>query len=325
MADENGRIVEAAAPRPQSPGDVRRTGGDGGAGAGTSGDPAGTGGVLALIGSRIRRADRRDLALGWLIISAVTLAVITVNALTNLADIPGIAPWEPWVWEGTSAVMLALLIWLPWLATAAAPPMEDWSRGWTGRARLAVVHALGLLTYAALHVGGFVLLRQTAYELMEAGPYRFDALGHWTSRFVYELRKDTLSYAVFVAVFTLIALGRRRRVETLRPVSFDIRDGSRIIRTALDEIVAASSAGNYVEFWLADGRRPLMRTTLAAVEVELGGFGFVRAHRSWLVNARRVKGLRPDGSGDWTVELGVVEAPVSRRYPQALERLKAPG
>lgn len=324
MADEKTRIVRSPGPRPQSPGDVRRAGGDGGAADGTSGDPDVTGGVVALIRSRIRRADRRDLMVGWLLIAAVTLAVVTVNALTNLADIPGIAPWEPWVWEGTSAVMLFLLVWLPWLATVVAPPVEDWSRGWGGRVRIAVVHALGLLIYAALHVGGFVLLRQVAYELMEAGPYRFDALGHWTSRFVYELRKDTLSYAVFVAVFTAIGVVRARRSETLRPVSFDIRDGSRIIRTPLDEIAAVSSAGNYVEFWLADGRRPLMRTTLAAVEVELGGFGFVRAHRSWLVNARRVKGLSPDGSGDWTVELGVVDAPVSRRYPQALERLKTP-
>ena len=66
-----------------------------------------------------------------------------------------------------------------------------------------------------------------------------------------------------------------------------------------------------------------MRATLAAIEVELGAFGFVRAHRSWLVNAARVTGLRPDGSGDWTVELGDVVAPLSRRYPRALERLKA--
>ena len=108
----------------------------------------------------------------------------------------------------------------------------------------------------------------------------------------------------------------------MRPVSFDIRDGARIIRTPLSEIVAVSSAGNYVEFWLADGRRPLMRATLAAVEVELERFGFVRAHRSWLVNSGRVTGLRPEGSGDWTVELGAVEAPLSRRYPQALERLR---
>ena len=83
-----------------------------------------------------------------------------------------------------------------------------------------------------------------------------------------------------------------------------------------------SSAGNYVEFWLADGRRPLMRATLAAIEVELEAYGFVRAHRSWLVNGARVTGLEPDGSGDWTVELGEVRAPLSRRFPEALARLR---
>ena len=65
-----------------------------------------------------------------------------------------------------------------------------------------------------------------------------------------------------------------------------------------------------------------MRATLAAVEAELSRFGFVRVHRSWLVNTDRVTGLRPDGSGDWTVELGAVEAPLSRRFPAALEQLR---
>jgi DNA-binding LytR/AlgR family response regulator len=66
-----------------------------------------------------------------------------------------------------------------------------------------------------------------------------------------------------------------------------------------------------------------MRTTLAAVEAELGPAGFVRTHRSWLVNASRLTGLLPEGSGDWTVELGEAKAPLSRRYPGALARLKA--
>ena len=122
--------------------------------------------------------------------------------------------------------------------------------------------------------------------------------------------------------FLLSAYLRRRRNEAVRPVSFDIRDGARIIRVPLADILAVSSAGNYVEFRLADGRRPLMRATLAAVEAELSRFGFVRVHRSWLVNTERVTGLRPDGSGDWTVELGAVEAPLSRRYPAALEQLR---
>ena len=61
-----------------------------------------------------------------------------------------------------------------------------------------------------------------------------------------------------------------------------------------------------------------MRATLAAVEVELERFGFVRAHRSWLVNAGRVTGLRPEGSGDWTVELTGWSPGVSVLLPAGL-------
>jgi DNA-binding LytR/AlgR family response regulator len=214
--------------------------------------------------------------------------------------------------------MILAVMALPWLATALAPPDEALARGWRPKARFLAVHGLALLLFSAAHVAGFVLLRHWVYALMGAGPYEFG------DRFVYELRKDLLTYGADVAAFWLIGYLRRRRDEPVRPVSFDIRDGARIIRAPLSDIVAVSSAGNYVEFWLADGRRPLMRATLAAVEVELERFGFVRAHRSWLVNAGRVTGLRPDGSGDWTVELGAIEAPVSRRYPHALERLKTP-
>jgi DNA-binding LytR/AlgR family response regulator len=32
--------------------------------------------------------------------------------------------------------------------------------------------------------------------------------------------------------------------------------------------------------------------------------------------------LRPEGSGDYEVELGAVKVPLSRRFPDALARLK---
>jgi len=300
----------------QSAGDARPAPGDDPGRAGTSGAPAGTNGMTDLI-ARLRRMDRRDLVAGCLAVAALAAVVTTVNALSVLADVPSLETWEPWVWEASSAVMVVLLLWIPWLTTAAAPPDQALAAGWRPKAAFAGVHALGLLAYSALHVAGFVALRRVAYDLWADGPYEFG------DRFIYELRKDLLSYALFVGVFWLIGYLRRRRDEPVRPVSFDIRDGARLIRVPLADILAASSAGNYVEFWLEDGRRPLMRATLAAVEVELERFGFVRAHRSWLVNAARVTGLRPEGSGDWTVELGTVEAPLSRRYPRALEQLRS--
>lgn len=260
--------------------------------------------------------DLRDLRTALLFIVPATAVVVVVNALTSLSDNPDAATWEPWVWEISSAVSIFAAMLIPWLATAAAPPDEVAAEDWRPKARFVLVHAVALLAFSALHVAGFVALRGLAYALTGEGPYEFG------DQFIYELRKDLISYSTYVAAFWLIGYLRRRRDEPVRPVSFDIRDGSRILRVPLSDIVAVSSAGNYVEFWLADGRRPLMRATLAAIEVELGAFGFVRAHRSWLVNAARVTALEPDGSGDWTVELGAVRVPLSRRFPDALARLR---
>lgn len=265
--------------------------------------------------SRIRRADPRDLWNGWLVVATVGVAILTVNALTALADNRHVAFWEPWVWEVTSYVGALLSLWIPWLAVALAPPEEALGEGWRPKTRFALTHMAGALAYSILHVGIFALLRETAYSIAGSA-YDFGG------RFFYEFRKDALTYSLFVSIFWLVGFLRLRQNDPVRPVSFDIRDGARIIRTPLADILAVTSAGNYVEFRLADGRRPLMRATLAAIALELEGFGFVRVHRSWLVNAERVTGLRPERSGDWTVELGPLEAPLSRRYPAALERLK---
>lgn len=316
MSDERSADVPSGARARQSSRDGRRDARDGAASVVTSGVERGTGGGPGGWSRWFQAADPRDLGQALLIIIPITAVVISVNALTNLSDIPDIDVWEPWVWEVSSAITMFIGMVVPWLATAAAPPDEAAGEGWRPKLKFLTVHLTALLAFSAFHVAGFVTLRQWAYDLIGAGPYEFG------DRFIYELRKDFISYSTYVATFWLIGYLRRRRDEPVRPVSFDIRDGARIIRTPLSDILAVSSAGNYVEFWLADGRRPLMRATLAAIEVELERFGFVRAHRSWLVNAARVTALEPDGSGDWTVELGVVRAPVSRRFPEALARLK---
>lgn len=58
-----------------------------------------------------------------------------------------------------------------------------------------------------------------------------------------------------------------------------------------DQIAWVAAAGNYVE--LHGGPRPLLlRASLGALEVALGPHGFVRIHRSTLVNRRRVERVR---------------------------------
>lgn len=177
------------------------------------------------------------------------------------------------------------------------------------------------LAFGLAHVAGFVLLRKLFYWLAGSS-YDF---GAFLPHFLYEFSKDGLGYAVAIAGFSGIELLLQQRALTATPgqtFTFDIRDGARLTRVRLDEVLAVASAGNYVEFVLRDGRRLMMRSPLSALENELSSRGFLRTHRSWLVNAQQMTALKPEGSGDYEVELGALKVPLSRRFPEALAKLR---
>lgn len=253
------------------------------------------------------------------------VAVDTVNVFSALHDLKGrVEAWEPAVWEYSSGAMSLLLMPLVAQALRIAPPSH---RRWR---RFALVHVLSSLAYSLIHVGGFLILRKLVYAAL-GHSYRFGPL----SEFVYEYRKDLLAYIVCLTVFAFAArreppailsapdAGTPLATAMMEPPTFDIRDGARLIRVLTADIITVTAAGNYVEFRLQDGRRPLMRTTLSRVEATLSAHGFVRTHRSWLVNAARLRSVAAEGSGDYQLELDTgVQAPLSRRFPDALTRLR---
>lgn len=253
----------------------------------------------------------------WRALPLFALAVVvlnTLNTFTDIQDNPAQPPLYAAITQATSALTVIAFLWVPWLAYRTAP--IDSRPRW----RAALVHVAGLLVFSVLHVVGFYLLRIAVFRLLGL-PYEYDLGG----RFIYELRKDAFGYVLgTVAFWGLTQIYGRPRIRPAEPpATFDIRDGAKVIRTPVAEILAVASAGNYVEFHLADGRKPLMRAALSATEAELAPMGLIRTHRSWLVNAARVTELRPEKSGDYVVCLGELEAPLSRRFPAALARLRA--
>lgn len=279
-----------------------------------------TSGAFGGISGWERRAFLRTL----LAIAALLVLVDSVNVLSVLHDRADlgrpVALWKPMVWEYTSGLCALAFSPIAFLAVRFSPP----DRGrWP---RFILVHLLASLVYSALHVGGMFGLRALIYA--GVGSH----YGGELASFPYEYRKDLLFYVIVAAAFWLALrlsqppapVAAQAQGET-RP-SLDITDGARLIRVAVADIVSIASAGNYVEFTLTDGRRPLMRATLSRLEAQLAGHGLVRTHRSWLVNAAKVTALEAAGSGDFTVELeGGSRAPLSRRFPQALARLRTAG
>ena len=74
------------------------------------------------------------------------------------------------------------------------------------------------------------------------------------------------------------------------------------------------AAGNYVEFHTA-AKTHLVRGTLASWEARLTARGFVRVHRSRLLNLKRIVALQWRPSGDFEVRLDTGESvPGSRRF-----------
>lgn len=95
----------------------------------------------------------------------------------------------------------------------------------------------------------------------------------------------------------------------------------RIIVIRLADIDWIEADRDYVSVHVG-GKTWLMRETIAAVELRLALSGFVRIHRSALVNAERVKELRPRDKGEYTVVLSNgTELKLTRNYRASVERL----
>jgi two-component system LytT family response regulator len=100
-----------------------------------------------------------------------------------------------------------------------------------------------------------------------------------------------------------------------------IKVDGRIIVIRVPDIDWIEAERDYVSINIG-GKSWLMRETIAALELRLALSGFVRIHRSTLVNAERVKELRPQDKGEYTVVLNDgTELKLTRHYRSAVERL----
>lgn len=101
---------------------------------------------------------------------------------------------------------------------------------------------------------------------------------------------------------------------------FVVREGSRLTFIPVDEVAAIEATGNYMHLHVGGGTR-MIRETLAHLEARLPG-QFLRTHRSWLVNVRRIRELQPTGKGAYLALVeGGAQVPVSRQCRDKLEGL----
>lgn len=267
----------------------------------TSGGPVGTNG-----------ADRQARRLALVAFAAIGLGFAIVNALTELDERgrsgDAVEWWEPWSWELSSFAALLLLAPLVFRAAQTLrPPRFPWSQALP-------LLALFSLPFSAAHVAIMAALRHFIYAVLGSSYRDFGAIGEVL---VYEYRKDLLTYALML-LLPLIAKAMRERgsleAAAAEQIRIEVRDGSRTVWLAAEDIDWAQSAGNYVELHGRFGTL-LHRRTLSALDQQLGEHGFVRIHRSRIVRRALIVSVETRPSGDFDVRLSTGETiGGSRRY-----------
>jgi hypothetical protein len=122
--------------------------------------------------------------LSW---TAVALS-LSVAALQDYRRRGGAHDWEPFLWEFSSVVCVAVL----------ALGIHALVGALRGRSTVQQfgAHALGLLAYAALHIAGMFGIRFAVYA-WAGESYQ---PGEWTEIGIYESAKDAVSYASFALI-----------------------------------------------------------------------------------------------------------------------------
>ena len=89
------------------------------------------------------------------------------------------------------------------------------------------------------------------------------------------------------------------------------------------EIIAVHAEGNYVSLQRESGAY-FVRESISHIEEKLQGYGFIRIHRSALVNVCFVEEVRPHSTGEYFVRIkGGKEYTVTRTYKKNLASLAA--
>lgn len=120
----------------------------------------------------------------------------------------------------------------------------------------------------------------------------------------------------------LYALMEELRARKSEPARFPIKTPGRVFFVRMDEIDWVEAADNYVTLHVGQETH-LLRLTMNALESRLDSEKFLRIHRSSIVNADRIKELRPWFHGEYVVLLhDGKELMLSRSYREkVLDRL----
>jgi DNA-binding LytR/AlgR family response regulator len=266
-----------------------------------------------------RRLRILVLVWGGLLVFSCARNILTI-AFEQVHRAQPIAAAEYVTWEVTGHLAFALVIpAMYWAWRNLQPARVGWPMAVLGHCAAACVVSL-------MHVAVMILLRKFAYE---AAGHRYDPADMFF-QFLYEFQKDAFTYAGNLAIIWGLdrilagltsaapALAAVAPVSAAADMVFEVRDGAETRRIAAAGLVRVEAAGNYVEL-VGGGGHILHRITMSGAEAALRPAGFIRVHRSHLLNPACIRSvsLLPDGDAVAALSNGD-RVPVSRRFRGAL-------
>lgn len=112
-----------------------------------------------------------------------------------------------------------------------------------------------------------------------------------------------------------------RMISQNHPSKIAIKTDGRILFIDPKDLIVVQAEGNYVLLQREAGSY-LLRDSISAIAEKLKNFGFVRIHRSLLVNSAFVQEIRPCATGEYALRVkGGKEYTVTRTYKKNLKSL----
>jgi hypothetical protein len=138
-------------------------------------------------------------------------------------------------------------------------------------------------------------------------------IGHYGASLALSMMRRLPAIGASLTLILWAAATYRRRIDDLSAAGVEANGGLVEFGESIDWIEAAD---NYVEVHLG-GRVLMRRMTLREAERQLASVGFVRIHRRFLVNRRKLGGF-VGSNGDRRVRIAGAELPVGSRYASRL-------
>jgi len=196
-------------------------------------------------------------------------------------------------WAG-SLVWSALAV-MPWFA------LFEWSKSESGRK---IVSDPRLLVLSLVATAIVSLALEFSWNGLAGGEQ---------TPFALALMRRLPAIGASVVLILWASVSNRRRLEDFRTEAAADTD----LAGMADAIDWVAAADNYVELHIGE-RTLLRRMTLRAAERQLAANGFVRIHRRFLVNRRKVERIL-GSNGDRRVVVAGAELPVGSRFASALD------